>query len=66
MEQLLTGEDVARILKVSKAFAYRLMQRGDITTVRLGRSVRVRPTDLQHFIEESTCSSQRYFAVQLQ
>ncbi len=56
MEELLTGDDVARILRVSRAFAYRLMQRGEIITVRVGRAVRVKPADLQRFIEQSTCS----------
>lgn len=51
--KLLRGEDVAEILNVSRAFAYRLMAQGDIPTVRLGRSVRVRPDDLDHFLEQS-------------
>lgn len=48
---LLTGNDVARILNVSRSFAYILMRRGEIPTVRIGRSVRVRPGDLERFIE---------------
>jgi len=48
---LLTGEDVAKVLNVSLSFAYQLMRRGEIPTVRLGRSVRVRPEDLYAFIE---------------
>ena len=55
-EALLTGDDVARLLNVSRAFAYRLLQRGEIASVRMGRVVRVKPEDLRHFIEESTCS----------
>ncbi len=51
--KLLKGNDVATRLNVSKAFAYRLMATGDIPTVRLGRSVRVRPEDLEEFIEAS-------------
>ncbi len=56
-EALLTGNDVARLLNVSRAFAYRLLQRGEIASVRMGRVVRVKPEDLRRFIEESTCSS---------
>ncbi len=48
--QLLKGSDVARILNVSRAFAYRLMAQGEVPTVRLGRAVRVRPRDLTRFI----------------
>ncbi len=39
--QLLTGEEVARILKISRAYAYRLMKQGDIPTIKIGRTVRV-------------------------
>ncbi len=51
--KLLRGDDVAEILNVSRAFAYRLMAQGEIPTVRLGRSVRVRPNDLDQFLENS-------------
>ena len=47
---LLTAPEVARILKISKSYAYRLIQRGDIRSVRVGRSVRVREEDLLDFI----------------
>jgi excisionase family DNA binding protein len=53
INKLLKGNEVAEILNVSKAFAYRLMSEGRIPTVKLGRSVRVRPEDLQEFISES-------------
>ncbi len=48
---LLTGDDVADILKVSRSFAYKLMRQGEIRVVRLGRAVRVRPEDLDAFIK---------------
>jgi excisionase family DNA binding protein len=50
---LLTCEDVAHQLNVSLAFAYRLVQRGEIPAVRIGRLVRVRSIDLQQFITDS-------------
>lgn len=50
---LLKAADVARVLNCSKTEAYRLMER-EIPTVRYGKSiVRVRPVDLQAFIEAS-------------
>ncbi len=52
-DRLLTAEEVAQILQVSKSFAYQLMKRNEIAVVRLGRSVRVRPEDLRRFIEGS-------------
>ena len=53
LNKLLRGKDVANILNISKAFAYELMAAGKIPTVRLGRSVRVRPQDLDKYIETS-------------
>jgi excisionase family DNA binding protein len=50
-EKLLKGNEVARLLNVSRSFAYLLMQTGSIPTVRLGRSIRVRPQDLVEYIE---------------
>jgi excisionase family DNA binding protein len=54
MNKLLRGEDVAEILSISKAFAYRLMAERRIPTVRIGRAVRVRPEDLELFTLEAT------------
>lgn len=51
-ETLLRGDDVAARLNISRSAAFRLMQCGEIPVVRLGRSVRVHPTDLDRFIEE--------------
>ncbi len=47
---LLTGEEIAKILHVSRAYAYQLMRQKQITTIKIGRSVRVRPEDLAQFI----------------
>jgi excisionase family DNA binding protein len=52
--QLLTGEEVARILKISRAYAYRLMKQGDIPTIKMGRTVRVSYDNLLKFIQENT------------
>ena len=49
-EQLLKSEEIAHILHVSRSFAYLLMKRGDIPTVRIGTAVRVRPQDLEQYI----------------
>ncbi len=51
-EPLLKSEEVARILHVSRSFAYLLMQRGDIPTVRVGKAIRVLPEDLNRYIQE--------------
>ncbi|MBU1934462.1 helix-turn-helix domain-containing protein, partial [Patescibacteria group bacterium] len=41
--KLLRAGEVAQILNVSRAFAYRLMQQGKIRTVAIAKSRRVRP-----------------------
>ena len=47
---MMTGEEIAKILHVSRAYAYQLMRQKLIPTVKIGRSVRVRPEDLERFI----------------
>jgi excisionase family DNA binding protein len=50
-ERLLKAMDVARILNISRALSYRLMDSGMIPSVRINRAVRVKPSDLKRFIE---------------
>jgi excisionase family DNA binding protein len=54
--RLLRATEVAQILNVSRAFAYRLMQQGKIRTVVIAKTHRVRPSDLEDFIEKSLVS----------
>lgn len=56
-ESLLRSDEVAAILKVSISMAYTLMRRGDIPTVRIGSSVRVRKEDLDRYIKENVSQS---------
>ena len=50
-EKLLKAIEVAEILNISRAMAYRLMQTRQISTVRIGKARRVRPIDLQNYIK---------------
>ncbi len=51
---LLKPQAVADALGISRRQAYQLMQQGDIPTVRIGRrSVRVRPQDLELYIQSN-------------
>ena len=50
---LLTGDEVAKSLNISRTYAYLLMRRGEIPTVHLGRSVRVRSADLENYISSN-------------
>lgn len=52
-ERLLTAGEIARLLNISRAFAYQLMKRGKIRTVFIEGARRVRPNDLRDFIEAS-------------
>jgi excisionase family DNA binding protein len=47
---LLTIEDVMKRLRVSRSIAYKLTESGALRSIRIGRSVRVRPADLDRFI----------------
>jgi len=48
--RLLKIDEVAGILSISQAHVYQLVQKGEITSVRIGKSIRVRMEDLDHFI----------------
>jgi len=52
-ERLLRAGDVSRILNISRALAYRLLQKGEIPTVRINHAVRVKPSDLKAYVERS-------------
>ena len=55
--RLLKATEIAEMLNISRAFAYRLMKQGDIPTVQIGGAVRVRPSDLQNYILQNVSSS---------
>lgn len=48
--RLLRIEDIAERLNVSRSFAWKLVSFGAIRSLRIGRSVRVRPSDLEAYI----------------
>lgn len=50
-DQLLTLDQVAAKLQVSMSTVRRLLDRGELKAVRIGRSLRVRPADLAAYIE---------------
>ena len=51
--QLLKAAEVAGILNVSRAFAYKLMSIGEIRTVHILGAIRVRPEDLSEYIKSN-------------
>jgi excisionase family DNA binding protein len=53
----LTAIEIAQMLKISKALAYRLISRGEISSVRFGRTVRIPKAALEKFIAEKSIDS---------
>ena len=49
---VLTVEEVAQLLRVSRAFAYELVNRGDLPCLRLGRRVLVPRRALERFVDD--------------
>ena len=50
-ESLMTAEEVSEVLQIGLSTVYLLLQRGELASVRIGRCVRIRPPDLDEFIE---------------
>ncbi len=48
--EFFTIDELQAYLKVSRAFAYRLTQTGEIPSYRVGRCVRVRRTDVEAYL----------------
>ena len=59
-EKLLKAIEVAAILNVSRAMAYRLIQTGEIRSVHIGMARRVRLEDLQWYIEANLYPQQAF------
>ena len=49
--RLLTAADIAHILAISTRQAYLLMETNQIANVRIGRSIRAFPADLEAYID---------------
>jgi putative molybdopterin biosynthesis protein len=50
--ELLKPDEMADVLKISRAKAYTMLRRGEIPAVRIGSLVRVRRSDLERYILE--------------
>lgn len=51
--KLLKADEVAAILGVSKSFVYQIVRTGQLPAVHIGTAVRVRPEDLEAFVQEN-------------
>ena len=52
-ERLLRPAEVARILSVSISLVYELLHSREIPVVQFGKTVRIRPADLDEFLKNS-------------
>ena len=50
-EVLITVPEAARRLAISRSYLYQYLQRGTLPSVRIGRTRRIRVTDLAAFVE---------------
>lgn len=51
-DRLMRIEEVAERLSVSRSMAWKLVAYGELRSVRIGRAVRVRPRDLDAYLED--------------
>lgn len=49
-QRLLTVEDVAKVLRLGRSKVYELLSRGELRSVTIGSSRRVRPEDLEEYL----------------
>jgi|DEB0MinimDraft_3_1074331.scaffolds.fasta_scaffold254855_2 excisionase family DNA binding protein len=57
--RLVTVDDAADRLGVSRSTVYRLLDAGTLRRVKLGHSVRIRLDDIDHLIETATVDPDR-------
>lgn len=51
ISRLLTVAEVANVIRVSRMTVYRLIRRGQLKAIRVGRNYRVREDDLGRYLE---------------
>jgi excisionase family DNA binding protein len=51
ISRLLTVAEVATVIRVSRMTVYRLIRRGQLKAIRVGRNYRVREDDLGEYLE---------------
>lgn len=54
--RLLTVAEVANVMRVSRMTVYRLIRRGQLKAIRVGRNYRVREQDLNEYLEAQATS----------
>jgi excisionase family DNA binding protein len=57
---LLTANDIAERLRISRAQAYNLIIGGDIPKIQIRKSIRVKSEDLDQYIERNRTSNNEF------
>ena len=52
LEPLMSVEDVADCLRVSERSVFRLLERGELATIKVGGLTRIEPAELRRFIAD--------------
>ncbi len=52
VSQLLSIDEVCRALRMGKSWTYRRIKSGEIPSVKLGRSIKVRREDLEQYLKD--------------
>ena len=61
---LLTPDEAAQTLRISRAYLYELKSRGDISFIKIVAALRFRRSDLEEFIEERAKETERTLKLQ--
>ena len=56
---LLTPDEAAEVLRISKSYLYDLKSRGEISFIKIGTNLRFRRIDLENFVEERAKESRQ-------
>lgn len=56
---LLTPDEAATMLRISKSYLYELKSRNRIPYIKVGSNLRFRPQDLQSFVDKLAAESKR-------
>ncbi len=60
IDRLLKASEIADLLNISKALAYKLMKSGEIRTVQISGARRVRSQDLERYIHSNLQPPENY------
>ncbi|MFD9692474.1 helix-turn-helix domain-containing protein [Kitasatospora sp. NPDC059088] len=54
---LLTAEEAAKMLHIGRSTLYQLLAEKELTSIKIGRSRRIRPADVEAYIERQAANA---------